>query len=454
MSEKTIAAVSTPAGQGGIGIIRISGDDAAAVADRCFKSVSGRKLRDMKGYTAALGTVTDRDGTDIEEAVALVFRAPKSYTGENTVELSVHGGSAVTRRVLRRVFECGASPAQGGEFTKRAFLNGKMDLTRAESVMGIISARGDAALRIARAAADGKIAAKVKQITDRLLETAANIAVFADYPDEDIPQLEDSALSQLLEGCAEELKSLISTYDAGRAVREGIDCVIAGKPNVGKSTLMNMLCGDERSIVTDIAGTTRDVVEAAVYCGDIQLNLADTAGIHETADTVEKFGIDRALSRIDTGGIILAVFDASSPLDRDDLRLLDEIRGRRAIAVLNKCDLGVNIDRKRLEDLPSVEICAKSGGGYNLLSDAIAKLCRTAELSENDTVLISERQLDCARRAYSAVCEARSALLSGITLDAVGVCVDSAVSALLELTGKRVTDEVTDEVFKRFCVGK
>lgn len=454
MSEKTIAAISTPMGQGGIGVIRISGDDAAEVADRCFRSVSGRKLKSMKGYTASFGTVTDRDGADIEEAVALVFCAPKSYTGENTVELSVHGGSAVTRRVLRRVFECGAAPAQGGEFTKRAFFNGKMDLTRAESVMSIISARSNAALRIARAAASGRIAAKVEEITSRLLETAANMAVFSDYPDEDIPQLETAAISSLLNGCTDSLKSLISTYDAGRAVREGVDCVIAGKPNVGKSTLMNMLCGDKRSIVTDIAGTTRDVVEATVYCGDVQLNLADTAGIHDTDDAVEKFGIDRALSRIDTGGIILAVFDASSPLDEDDCRLLREISGRCAIAVLNKCDLGVRLDRESFVGMLTVEISAKNGSGMKKLSDTIAKLCRTAELSENDAVLISERQLDCARRAYSAITEAQSALLSGITLDAVGVCVDSAVAALFELTGKRVTDEVTEEVFKRFCVGK
>lgn len=454
MGEKTIAAISTPLGEGGIGVIRISGDDALSVAEKCFKSFSGEKLSTLEGYRAAYGNVTDADGAVLDDAVALVFRAPKSYTGEDVVELSVHGGTVMLRRVLRRVLECGAHAAEGGEFTKRAFLNGKLDLAAAESVMGLISARNDAALKISRAARDGKISRDTAAITDKLLETAASLAAFADYPDEDIPNLNEEAFSSLLCECEQKLNTLISSYDAGRAVREGIDCCIVGKPNVGKSTLMNLLCGSERSIVTDIAGTTRDIVENTVNLGDIILNLSDTAGIHSTDDTVEQFGVDRARQKIECAQLILAVFDTSCPLDDNDMALLEDIKDKNCIVVLNKSDLESRIEPSAFGQLETVEISAKQGDGYDRLCSAVTTACGTAMLSADDTVLISERQLDCARRALEAVLSAREALSSGVTLDAVGVCVDDAIAALLELTGKRVTNEVTNEVFKRFCVGK
>ena len=454
VGEKTIAAISTPLGEGGIGVIRISGDDALSVADKCFKSFSGETLSSLDGYRAAYGNITDAEGAVLDDAVALVFRAPKSYTGENVVELSVHGGRIMLRRVLRRVLECGAVMAAGGEFTKRAFLNGKLDLAAAESVMGLISARSDAALKISRAARDGKISRDTAAITDKLLETAASLAAFADYPDEDIPNLNEEAFSLLLNECQNKLNNLISSYDAGRAVREGIDCCIVGKPNVGKSTLMNLLCGSERSIVTDIAGTTRDIVENTVNLGDIILNLSDTAGIHSTDDTVEKFGVDRAKQKIEYAQLILAVFDSSCPLDDNDIALLENIKDKNCIVILNKTDLKSQIDLSAFEQFETVEISAKKGEGYDQLCKTVAAACGTALLSADDTVLISERQFDCVRRALEAVKMARESLLLGVTLDAVGVCVDDAIAALLELTGKRVTNEVTNEVFKRFCVGK
>lgn len=453
MSEKTVAAVSTPIGEGGIGVIRISGEDALNVADRCFKAFSGEKLSSLSGYRAAYGELFDKDGA-FDDAVALVFRAPKSYTGEDTVEISVHGGRAMVKRALRAVLSSGACAAERGEFTKRAFLNGKLDLAKAESIMGLISAENDAALRISRAARSGRISRETEEITNRLLETAASLAAFADYPDEDIPELSTERFSLLLEDCSAKLQKLLSTYDAGRAVREGIDCVIAGKPNVGKSTLMNLLCGSDRSIVTDIAGTTRDIIENTVTLGDITLNLADTAGIHHTDDTVEKAGVEKALSRLDTAGIILAVFDTSVPLDNNDKRLLDEIKGRRAVVILNKTDLAPRLDMQNFKDFETVEISAKSGNGLEELTQKIADITAVSSLNPDDAVLISERQRNCAATAYSSVTEALEALKSGVTLDAVGVCIDDAIAALLLLTGKRVTNEVTDEVFRRFCVGK
>lgn len=454
MSEKTIAAVATPLGEASIGVIRISGSDAIKTAERCFTAFSGERLGALDGYRAAYGNITEENGAVIDDAVALVFRAPKSYTGEDVVEISVHGGRQVLRRALRRVLECGAQMAAAGEFTKRAFLNGKLDLAKAESVMELISAKNQTALKISRDARDGVLSRAIEEICDRLLETAASLAVYADYPDEELEGLSPERFSALLEECYQKTERLLLSYDAGRIVREGIDCAIVGKPNVGKSSLMNMLCGSERSIVTDIAGTTRDIIENTVNIGDVTLNLADTAGIHETADTVERVGVDRANKRIENAGLVLAVFDASSPLDSDDKNLLAQLKDKRAIAVLNKTDMPQRVSAHELSPLTAVEISALNNTGYDELSREISRACDLGLLDSSDAVLISERQYDCARRALEALSGAREAILSGITLDAVSVCIDDAIAAFLELTGKRVTNEVADEVFKRFCVGK
>ncbi len=454
MSLKTIAAIATPLGEGSIGTIRISGDDAIKVADCFFNAFSEQALSSLSGYSAAYGLVSEADGEAIDDAVALVFRAPHSYTGEDTVEISVHGGRVVLKAVLRRALECGAQLAEGGEFTKRAFLNGKLDLAKAESVMGLISAKNEAALKLSRGARSGKISRETEYVTEKLLETAASLAVYSDYPDEEIEGLDFDGFRSLLEHASERLSALLSTFDAGKAVLEGVEAVIVGKPNVGKSTLMNLLCGSERSIVTDIAGTTRDIIENTVNIGDITLNLSDTAGIHETEDTVERFGVDRAREKIENAHIILAVFDASSELSVEDKSLLDDIRDKKTIVILNKSDLAPKLTEKDFCDFNTIQISAKTGEGYERLSAEIARLCDAAHLTGEETVLISERQRNCASRALEGVRAALDALVSGATLDAVGVCVDDAVAALLELTGKRVTNEVADEVFRRFCVGK
>ena len=453
MSDRTIAAIATPMGESSIGVIRISGESAQSIADKVFFAFSGEKLSDLSGYRAAYGEIKDGERV-LDDAVALVFRAPKSYTGEDVVEISVHGGRIMLREVLRLILKNGAFSAEAGEFTKRAFLNGKTDLTRAESVMGLISAKSEAQLRLSRAAHIGKVSEKIEEIERDLVALDASIAAFSDYPDEDIEGLDYENFLKMLENAETALKKMLSTYDAGRILREGIDTAIVGKPNVGKSTLMNMLSGAERSIVTEVAGTTRDIIEETVTVGDIVLRLADTAGIHDTDDTVESIGVDRAKQRLNTAGLILAVFDCTKPLDKDDYALIESIRGKNVIVIINKTDLSCRLDKSVFEGFKIVETSAKKGDGYETLCDAIAKAAGTADLDPDSAVLLNERQRDCAVRALDGVNEAINALKGGCTMDAVGVCADDALSALFELTGKRVTNEVTDEIFRRFCVGK
>lgn len=453
MFSTTVAAVSTPAGSGGIGVIRISGEDAIKVADSVFKSISEKKISDIKGYSALYGEFYDGEGR-IDNGVALLFRGPKSYTGETVVELSCHGGSHIAKRLLRACLEAGARAAGPGEFTKRAFLNGKLDLIEAESVMGLISATNDQQLRLISAAHTGKTSKKIEEIKARLIGIAAAVSVSADYPDEELPELQGDRLEGDLTSALATLERALKEYDAGKLLREGIDTVIVGKPNVGKSTLMNLLSGTNRSIVTDIAGTTRDVIEDTVTLGSLTLRLADTAGIHATGDTVESAGVELAKARLDAAQLVLTVLDASAPLDEDDRDILADIKDKNSIIILNKTDKEQKITETELEGFNVVPFSAKNGQGLEALQSEIERIADTACLDAGAAVLISERQRECALRAKQAVEGALEAVRQGFTDDAVGICIDDAVAALLELTGQRVTNEVTDEIFRSFCVGK
>ncbi len=451
----TIAAIATPNAAGGIGIIRISGEDAITVAEKCFTAFSGKKLSEMKGYTAAYGQISDGD-SPIDEAVAVVFRAPKSYTGENVVELCCHGGLFIMNKVLRLIFRLGACPATPGEFTKRAFLNGKMDLAQAESVMNVISASGEAALNAARNTLQGSVSKKIGEICSSLINSAAALAVWSDYPDEDIPAVETDALYKTLTDNEEELEKLIKRYDSGKAVTEGVNTVICGKPNVGKSTLMNVLSGCERSIVTSVAGTTRDVVEETVRVGDILLRLADTAGIHDTEDEVESIGVSIAKSRIETADLVLAVFDVSRPLDNEDRELLKICSEKRCLAIINKSDLAPEFSEEdvRLYIPHAVTLSAKTSGGEEKIRAALEEILGTEGLDFSQEMLAADRQYECARRALECIREAKYAIDTGLTIDAVNVSIDCAIEQLLTLTGKKASEEIVNEVFSKFCVGK
>lgn len=453
--DTTIAAICTAQGEGGIGIIRISGDDSLRIADKVFKNINNKKVADMKGYTAAFGKVCN-NGEEIDEAVVLVYRAPHSYTGENVVEISCHGGIFITKQVLRAVLDNGAVPAQAGEFTKRAFLNGKIDLTEAESVIDIISAKSRSAARAALCVKDGALRRKIDKIKEDLLSQAAHLSAWADYPEEDIAEVSDDELFKTFNNAIIILQGLLDTYDSGQAVKQGIDTVIAGRPNVGKSTLMNLLTGCEKSIVTDIPGTTRDVVEDTVVLGDVILRLSDTAGLRDTEDRVEQIGVDRAKKRLEQCGLLLAVFDNNQILNDDDYELIKNAKNATTIAIINKIDLEQKLDTDFINDNFEnvVYISAKSGECREELTKAVEKIAGTANLNPSEGILSNERQRLAVANALSSVVEAKSALDAGLTYDAVTVSLEDAISNLLELTGESTSDEVIDRVFHNFCVGK
>lgn len=451
----TIAAISTAQASAGISVIRISGDDAIRIADRVFQSKSGKKLSDMKGYTCALGQAHTHH-EPIDECIATVFRAPHSYTGEDVVELSCHGGVYLTAQVLRAVFDAGAQAAQAGEFTKRAFLNGKLDLVEAESVMDLISSRSKASARAALNVKEGALSRRINEIRDTLTDQAAHLNAWADYPEEDIPEVENTTLNDILRIAKINLETILKEYDNGKVLKDGIDTVIAGKPNVGKSTLMNLLTGYDKSIVTSVAGTTRDIVEESVSLDNIILNLSDTAGIHTTQDEIESIGVDKAKDRVNAAALILCVFDSSKELDDEDRAIIGMVQNANAIAILNKSDLPRKLDEEEIKAAfeNTVNLSAKHGEGMKDLIDAIRHACMIGDVNAADALIYNERQRALVKQSIGCVTEAIDALNMGMTLDAVTVLIEEAIGSLCELTGERVSDEVIDRVFHQFCVGK
>ena len=456
MQESTIAAIATAPGAGGIAVVRLSGPESYAVAARVFRPANpNKKVADAKGYTALFGRFVEGEDA-FDEGVALFFRAPHSYTGEDVVELSCHGGSAVARRLVEACIAAGAAPAAPGEYTRRAFLNGKLSLTQAEAVMDLISADGKQGAALANASLNGALAKKINAEKEALTALQAHLAAWVDFPEEDVPELDDDHLRTVLGGVKQELDGLIQSYDAGAVLREGVDCAIVGKPNAGKSTLLNLLAGFDRAIVTPVAGTTRDVVEQAVQLGDIRLNLFDTAGLRQTEDEIEAEGIRRSWKKLDEAGLILAVFDGSEPLTREDVELAQRCAGRPAIALVNKEDKPTRFDAEAIAaDFAMVlPVCCQEEGSRKVIAAAVARLLGTNQIAPHAASLSGQRQLAAATRARDAVAGALEAAAGGFGLDAVSVCVDDALAALCDLTGENASESVINEVFERFCVGK
>lgn len=453
--EKTIAAVATGNAAGGLGVIRISGEKAIDIADKVFKPQDGSSLSALKGYRAKFGSIIF-EGETFDDAVALVFRAPKSYTGEDVVELSVHGGLFIVERTLEAVFAAGAVPAEAGEFTKRAFLNGKMDLTQAESVADLISAQGETAAKASYNALQGALSNKINGVLESLTDCSASMAAWVDYPDEEIPELDDSALADTLKTAGEALDELLKTYENGQAMIQGIDTAIVGRPNAGKSTLMNLLSGRDKSIVTTIEGTTRDVVEDVVRLGELVLHLNDTAGLRESSDEVESIGIERAYQKMESAMLVLPVFDSSRPLNSDDLDLIHKCKNKRTVAIINKTDLPTAADISLITSAfdRCVFISAKNCRDTAELEKAIKEAFGASDFDASAPLLANQRQKLCCQKALEDINEAAHCIDLGITRDAVNVLIDDAINELLSLTGKRATVEVVNNIFSKFCVGK
>lgn len=452
----TIAAIATPHAAGGIAVIRISGDTAISVAQQCFRSAGGKSLAEMSGYTCAYGSFLDTAGSELDDGIATVFRAPHSYTGEDIVEFSCHGGIFVTRQLLETVYAAGAQPAEAGEFTKRAFLAGKMTLTQAEAVMDVIGAAGKRELAFAHAQQNGALFHRVQQISQGIVRSLGDLAAWADYPEDEIPAVTPESLHTALQPVLEQLDSTLATYDYGRILQSGVSAVIVGKPNVGKSTLFNLLSGSQRSIVTEIAGTTRDVVEEQIRLGNVTLRLSDTAGLRETEDVIEQMGVKIAEERLAQADLILAVFDTTRPLDDDDRRMLEQLPEKPVIAILNKSDQSAQLDTGELEPHFSrvITMAAREGSGLEQLQQAVEELFYQAEVTPELGIVANARQKQCLEQAREQVQLALEALDAGELLDAVTVLLEEAANALLTLTGERVSEAVVNDVFSRFCVGK
>ncbi len=452
----TIAAISTAQGIGGIGVIRVSGDNAISIVDKIFKSVSGKKICDAKGYTAHYGHIINEFGEIVDEVIITLFRAPKSYTGEDVVEISCHGGLYITKSILRLVLAKGADPAGPGEFTKRAFLNGKIGLTQAEAVMDVIGAKNKQAAESATYAREGALNKRIMAVNELLVDLDSKLSVWVDYPDEELSEVSDESLSESLEKIKNQLNQLLKTYDIGKIIKDGVYTVIVGEPNVGKSTLMNLLSCCERSIVTNIPGTTRDVVEETVNIGDVTLRLADTAGIRDTDDEVEQIGVNKAIKYLNQADLILLVLDASKEISEDTRNLINQVKNKNVIAVVNKTDLNKKIDisEVRISVPEIVEISAINATGVENLANAVCKVTSVSQLDPSEGILSTERQAISVKRALDFVEEAIKAIQSQVTLDAVTILIEEAIEELLILTGERVSDVVVSNIFKKFCVGK
>ena len=466
MFGSTVAAISTPRGKGGIAVIRISGEEALTVCEKFVSPKSGKALRELRASTACLADVYDEEGCTLDEAIVTVYRAPRSYTGEDTVEISCHGGVLLTESILARALACGAVQAGPGEFTRRAFSAGKLSLSQAEAVIGMIDAETRAALTLSRTNLNGAIRRKTDAIYDKLKALVSGVYAVIDFPDEDLASMSDNEIHDGIAEVVHALESLRRSYKTGHAVCEGVRTVIFGKPNTGKSTILNLLAEKERAIVTDIAGTTRDVISETVTAGNVTLRLSDTAGVHGTDDTVESIGVRKSIEALEEAELVLAVFDLSRGLDAEDEEILAHVAKRAdlgipVIAVCNKSDLfdadanNDDIDKigKALGTAPLL-LCAKSEESRDTLVE------RIEALFESNDVFLADQAVITNARQHAAVSEALGHATCALdTLDVLGAdlaCteLELAMSKLGELDGRQVTVDVVDSIFHRFCVGK
>lgn len=452
--NKTIAAISTALSPSGVGVIRVSGKDAFSICDKVFKGKS--PLSGKSGGSFCYGKVYSPNGEFIDEAVASVFVSPKSYTGEDTVELSLHGSPVLLKKALRALLSSGASLAGRGEFTKRAMLNGKLTLTEAEAVIDIINAESYMSARLALSNRNGALYRRITKFSKDLYDLAGEISAVIDFPDEDLTDIPRDEISSRLISLCEDFDLLEKTFDKGEMIKKGIPITIAGRPNAGKSSIMNLLSGTEKSIVTSIPGTTRDVVESHIILDGISFIVSDTAGIRSTENEVEKIGVERAKEALKSAMLVLYVFDGSEPLSKEDMEIVNDLKGKTAIAVINKSDCAI---REEYEEIKKafpffVVTSAKTGEGVEELEKVIINASGVSELDPEKGIIANERQYECITIAKNALDEAAQAVKNSATFDIIGLLVEEAISALTSLTGERASEKIIENVFSRFCVGK
>ncbi|ABL01214.1 tRNA uridine-5-carboxymethylaminomethyl(34) synthesis GTPase MnmE [Pelobacter propionicus] len=451
----TIAAISTPPGNGGIGIIRISGGSASCIAETLFRPVRSGGLISHRFY---YGTLIDiQTGAVVDEVMAVIMRAPHSYTREDVLELHCHGGMLVVERILSLVLRAGARLAEPGEFTRRAFLNGRIDLVQAESVMDIISAQTDAALALAQRQRGGVLSSRIAEARQLLLHALALIEAYIDFPEDDLGETDVESIRSSVEGARTHIRRLLEDFNEGRLLREGISVLIIGKPNAGKSSLLNRLLNENRAIVTHLPGTTRDIIEETINLGGLAVRLLDTAGIRHTEDVIEQEGINRALEKIPQADLILFVLDGSRPFGPEDRLILDALQGNRFVAAISKADLPRVLELpSECCNLPQVSFSAESGEGVDDLKSTVRSLFVSSQAIDNrEYVAISRvRHRDALSSADGSLSRFRQGLDSGASLDLLALDLREALASVGEVTGQVTNEDVLDLIFSSFCIGK